>query len=179
MFRQSAIVALLLLTACSQSKPVENAAATGARPPENARLLPLAIRTGTGDRRFDVEVARSPEEQEQGLMFRKSLDPDGGMLFLMDPPRVASFWMKNTLIPLDMLFIRTDGTIAFLKSNATPYSREPVSAGLPVAAVLELRGGRAAELGIQEGDRVRWGRCADPDSRPEEAWRGLDFCPTS
>jgi uncharacterized membrane protein (UPF0127 family) len=107
-------------------------------------------------------------------MFRKSIAADGGMLFPMNPPRTASFWMKNTLIPLDMLFIRTDGSIAFIAANTQPYSREPVSAGVPVTAVLELRGGRAAELGIAEGGRVSWGKCADPagKSRP-----GLDFCP--
>ena len=100
------------------------------------------------------------EEQEQGLMFRKEIAADGGMLFPMEPPRTASFWMKDTLIPLDMLFIHTDGSIAFIKAQAQPYAREPVSAGVPVAAVLELRGGRAAELGIGEGDRVSWGPCA-------------------
>lgn len=108
-------------------------------------------------------------------MFRKSLDADGGMLFPMAPPRTASFWMKDTLIPLDMLFIRTDGTIALVAANAAPYSRVPVSAGVPVAAVLELRGGRAAELGISEGDSVAWGSCVDPASKTNGA---LDFCPS-
>src|SRR3546814_14764840 len=101
---------------------------------------------------ISVEVALTEKQQEQGLMFRKLLAPDGGMLFPMDPPRTASFWMKNTLIPLDMLFIHTDGSIAFLKASAAPYSRAPVSAGIPVAAVLELRGGLAAALGLGEGD---------------------------
>lgn len=164
-----------LLAACSQTAPkAENTTAASA--PKTA-LLPLAIRTAKGDRRFNVEVALTPKEQEQGLMFRKSLAPGSGMLFPMDPPRTASFWMKNTLIPLDMLFIHTDGSIALIKSNAIPYSREPVSAGVPVAAVLELRGGRAAELGIREGDRVRWGACAAPGTRPDEAWDQLNFCP--
>jgi uncharacterized membrane protein (UPF0127 family) len=82
--------------------------------------------------------------------------------------------MKNTVIPLDMLFIRTDGTIAFIASETVPYSREPVSAGVPVAAVLELDGGRARALGIREGDRVSWGRCADPKATTAAE---LDFCP--
>lgn len=111
-------------------------------------------------------------------MFRKELAPDGGMLFPMFPPRTASFWMKDTLIPLDMLFIRTDGTIVFLKANAVPYSREPVSAGVPVAAVLELAGGRAAALGIKEGDRVAWGPCAT-EPQPRRARERLNFCPGS
>lgn len=168
---------LVIVAACSQPVPkADNAAAATQRQPV---LLPLAIRTAGGEHRFNVEIARTEKEQEQGLMFRKSLDADGGMLFPMNPPRTASFWMKNTLIPLDMLFIRTDGTIAFLKANATPYSREPISAGIPVAAVLELRGGRAAELGIGEGDRVQWGDCAKPAAEREKTDPALLFCPSS
>ncbi|WP_313808865.1 DUF192 domain-containing protein [Sphingobium sp.] len=162
---------LALLTACSQSAPkAENTSAPITA--QTAPLLPLTIRTAKGNHRFTVEIALTEKQQEQGLMFRKSLAPDSGMLFPMSPPRTASFWMKNTLIPLDMLFIHTDGSIAFLKASAAPYSREPISAGVPVAAVLELRGGRAAELGIREGDRVHWGDCSAP-SRPNP----LNFCP--
>ncbi|EQA99493.1 hypothetical protein L288_19540 [Sphingobium quisquiliarum P25] len=164
---------LLALAACSPTAPKAEKATSPAS--QQQVLLPLVISTATGTRRFAVEAALTPQQQEQGLMFRKSLEPDGGMLFPMNPPRTASFWMKNTLIPLDMLFIRTDGTIAFIAANTTPYSREPVSAGVPVAAVLELRGGRAAELGIAPGDRVAWGRCADPAGKGPA---GLDFCPS-
>lgn len=169
-----ALIAALMLTACSQSaRQPENSTATTA--PAQTAQIPLLIRSASGrSHRFDVEVARTPQEQEKGLMFRRSLAPDGGMLFPMNPPRTASFWMKNTVIPLDMLFIRTDGTIAFVAAETVPYSREPVSAGVPVAAVLELSGGRAGELGIREGDRVSWGRCADPRAAiPAE----LGFCP--
>ena len=167
---------LLFLAACTPTKPTgsepaDNSAAAGQTAP--LATLPLAIRTAKGEHRFTVEVARTPQEQEQGLMFRTALDADGGMLFPMSPPRTASFWMKNTVIPLDILFIRTDGTIAFIKANATPYSREPVSAGIPVAAVLELRGGHAAELGIAEEDVVSWGACAVPGSASTD----LNFCP--
>ena len=90
-------------------------------------------------------------------MFVRSLDGDQGMIFPYDPPQNVSFWMKNTLIPLDMVFIRADGTIARI-ATAKPLDETPVPAGEPVAAVLELRGGRAAELGIREGDRVEWER---------------------
>ena len=161
-----------LLAACSPTAPKAEKAT--AQTTQQLTLLPLTISTAKDTHRFTVEAALTQQQQAQGLMFRKSLDPDGGMLFPMNPPRTASFWMKNTLIPLDMLFIRTDGTIAFIAANTTPYSRDPVSAGVPVAAVLELRGGRAAELGIAQGDRVAWGRCADPAGKaPAE----LDFCP--
>jgi uncharacterized membrane protein (UPF0127 family) len=175
MIRIAPLFALCLLAACSgqQAATDNNAQAQ----PQAAAPLPLVIRTATGAHRFDVEVARTPQEQEKGLMFRKELAADSGMLFPMDPPRTASFWMKDTLIPLDMLFVHADGTIAFLKANAEPYSRIPVSAGVPVAAVLELRGGRAAELGIKEGDRVSWGNCAAGRPRSDEAWDQLNFCP--
>ena len=158
-----------LLAACSPGAPKTESATSSA---QQVGSVPLTIRTAGGSHRFTVEVALTEKQQEQGLMFRRSLAPDTGMLFPMDPPRTASFWMKNTLIPLDMLFIHTDGSIAFLKANAAPYSREPVSVGIPVAAVLELRGGRAAELGIREGDHVQWGDCtASSSANP------LNFCP--
>src|SRR3546814_17364700 len=89
-------------------------------------------------------------------MFRKELPAKGGMLFPFDPPQVASFWMKNTVIPLDIIFIRPDGSIAFIADKREPYSLVPVSSGQMNSAVLELAGGRAAALGIQKDDVVRW-----------------------
>ena len=103
-----------------------------------------------------MEIARTPEEQATGLMNRGELAPDRGMIFPYDPPRDASFWMKNTLIPLDMIFIRPDGTIARIAENTVPLSLDPVASLEPVAAVLEIAGGRSAELGIRPGDRVTW-----------------------
>jgi uncharacterized membrane protein (UPF0127 family) len=121
--------------------------------------VPLTIRTAAGaQHRFTVEVARTPEEQAQGLMNRPSLAPDRGMIFPHEPPRMASFWMKNTLIPLDIIFVRPDGTIANIAENTVPLSLEPVPSIGPVGAVLELAGGRTAELGIKAGDRVEWAR---------------------
>ena len=119
--------------------------------------MQLTIRSGSRSHGFTVEVARTSDEQSQGLMFRESLGPNQGMLFPFDAPRDAGFWMKNTLIPLDMIFIRADGTIARIAANTEPHSLEPVISGEPVVAVLEIRGGRSAELGIREGDRVEWG----------------------
>ena len=120
--------------------------------------MPLTIHSSTGNHRFTVDVAATPEEQQRGLMFVESLAPDRGMIFPYDPPRDIAFWMKNTLIPLDMVFVRADGTIARIAANATPLSLDPVPSGEPVALVLEIRGGRAAELGVREGDRVEWRR---------------------
>lgn len=89
-------------------------------------------------------------------MNRSSLAPDHGMIFPFDQPRVASFWMKNTLIPLDMVFVRADGTIANIEANTVPLSLQPVISDGPVSAVLEIAGGRSAELGIEAGDKVEW-----------------------
>jgi uncharacterized membrane protein (UPF0127 family) len=119
--------------------------------------VPLTIRSANGVHRFAVEVARTAQQQERGLMFRSALAPDRGMIFPYDPPQDVSFWMKNTLIPLDMVFIRADGTIARI-AHAAPMDLTPVPAGEPVVAVLEIAGGRAAELGVREGDRVEWPR---------------------
>ena len=115
--------------------------------------MPLTIHSASGGHRFTVEVAATPEQQERGLMFRRSLAADRGMIFPYDPPQDVAFWMKNTLIPLDMIFIRSDGTIARI-ANAEAARPDPLPSGEPVAAVLEIRGGRAAELGIKEGDMV-------------------------
>jgi len=118
--------------------------------------VPLTISTASNKHAFRVEVARTEAQQERGLMFRSHLGPDQGMIFPMNPPRMASFWMKNTIIPLDMIFVRADGSIARIAAQTVPYSLAPVSSGEPVAAVLEIAGGRAAELGINEDDKVVW-----------------------
>ena len=120
------------------------------------RLVPLTIVQGTQTHRFTVEVADTPAAQERGLMHRTSLAPDAGMIFPYSPPQYASFWMKNTLIPLDMLFIRADGTIDRIAENTIPESLEPVASGGEVAAVLELAGGTAARLRLDETARVSW-----------------------
>jgi uncharacterized membrane protein (UPF0127 family) len=124
--------------------------------PSGLQQVPLTIQSGTGTHKFTVEVARSQEEQAQGLMNRQSLAPDRGMIFPYDPPQQVAFWMKNTLIPLDMVFIGPDGKIGRIAANTTPMSLDPVPSVDPVSAVLEIAGGRAAELGLKEGDKVSW-----------------------
>ncbi|GGO93233.1 DUF192 domain-containing protein [Stakelama pacifica] len=121
----------------------------------------LSIVSNGETHRFVVKVAGTEAEQQKGLMFRTDIPDDGGMLFAPYPPgggapRVATFWMKNTPSPLDIIFIRPDHTIARIADNTVPFSETPVDSGEPVSAVLELRGGRAAELGIDEGDKVNW-----------------------
>jgi hypothetical protein len=126
------------------------------RSPAGLEQVPLTIVADGKTHRFTVEVAKTPAEQATGLMNRSALAPDRGMIFPFPSPRVASFWMKNTLIPLDMIFVRADGTIANVEANTVPLSLQPVFAVEPVAAVLEIPGGRAAELGIEAGDKVEW-----------------------
>jgi hypothetical protein len=116
--------------------------------------MPLTIETVGGPVRFTVELAATAPEQERGLMYRKSLARDAGMLFDLHSDRRVSFWMKNTLIPLDMVFIKSDGTISTVGANAKPLSLQPIGSREPVRAVLEIPGGRAAELELKPGDRV-------------------------
>ena len=117
--------------------------------------MPLTISTSTKAHQFTVEVAATPEQQERGLMFVKSLAGDRGMIFPYDPPQDVNFWMKNTLIPLDIIFIRSDGTIVRI-TKAKPLDLTPLPSGEPIAGVLEIAGGRAAALGVKEGDMVTW-----------------------
>ncbi len=114
----------------------------------------ITIDTKAGAHSFSVEVAADDESREKGLMFRKAMAPDAGMLFDFHTPQLVSFWMENTILPLDMLFVRADGTIARIKANATPYSRENIPSGEPIQLVIELNAGRAAALGIIEGAKV-------------------------
>jgi uncharacterized protein len=117
---------------------------------------PLVIRTASGaEHRFTVEIARSRAEQEQGLMFRESMAEDRGMLFDWGGMVEAAMWMKNTLIPLDMLFIDADGVILDIFASTVPGSLDVISAGVPVRAVLELNAGTAKRLGLKAGDRVQ------------------------
>jgi uncharacterized membrane protein (UPF0127 family) len=133
-----AVIAVAVLMACSsaQAESLEIVGKDGAR------------------HAFKVEIASTAQERRAGLQFRERMAPDHGMLFVMDKAEVELFWMKDTLIPLDMLFIAPDGTIAKIHENAKPGDLTPISSGVPVSAVLEINGGRAAELGIAAGDKV-------------------------
>jgi hypothetical protein len=115
---------------------------------------PLTIQTAKGPVRLTVEMATTWQQQQTGLMFRKTVAANAGMLFDFVTENPQAFWMKNTLIPLDMLFIKADGTIVRIAANTTPLSEDPVPSYEPVRAVLEIAGGRAAELGLRPGDRA-------------------------
>ena len=115
----------------------------------------LSIISGTGRHRFEVEVADTGEARARGLMFRRELAADAGMLFDFGQDREVAFWMRNTLIPLDLLFIEKTGRIAHVARNAVPLSEELIPSQAVVRFVLEVPGGRAAELGVGVGDVVQ------------------------
>jgi len=159
--------AALLFTSCSllangDSKSAnnssENCVAGAEQGKSEAGLdqLSLCITSGDKSHGFTVEMARTPAEQSKGLMFRESLADDRGMLFPYQQPSILSFWMKNTVIPLDIIFIRADGSIESIAANTIPYSLESVSSEELVTAVLEIRGGLAAEKDIKPGDIINW-----------------------
>jgi uncharacterized protein len=126
-------------------------------------LLPLAacsdetrlvIHTQTGDHTFTVEVVDTPESRAQGLMYRQSLADDAGMLFDFEEVREVSFWMRNTFIPLDMIFISPDGTVETVHEQAQPLDPTSIPSGVPVRFVLEIPGGRSAAIGLRPGDTI-------------------------
>jgi uncharacterized membrane protein (UPF0127 family) len=114
----------------------------------------LTIDTAKGPAHFTVELATTPAQRELGLMFRQALPPDAGMLFIYPDEESVAFWMKNTLIPLDMLFIGADGHIRRIAERAVPLSETPIPSVDPVEAVLEVNGGTVERLGIRQGDLV-------------------------
>jgi uncharacterized membrane protein (UPF0127 family) len=152
-------LALALLLPVAACQPSASSAVAFERSPAGLEQMPLTITDAKGKaHKFIVEVARTPEEQAHGLMDRQSLAPDRGMIFPYQPPQPVAFWMKNTLIPLDMVFISPGGKILRIEANTVPLSLDPVGSGDAVEAVLELNGGRSVELGIAAGDRVSWKR---------------------
>ncbi|MEE4287936.1 MAG: DUF192 domain-containing protein [Erythrobacter sp.] len=156
----------LLAVACSPVDAAQDApaapateAATGSddarHPISGLELIEVTVDTGEKRIPFTTEVAASRAEQSRGLMFREELADDEAMIFPNDPPQMRSFWMKNTPIGLDIVFIGPDRRILNIET-AVPYSLESVPSAGPVIAVFEIRGGLAAELGIEPGDKVEW-----------------------
>jgi uncharacterized membrane protein (UPF0127 family) len=155
-------IALLtgLLAACSPQPAAEAtpsaAPVASVHPVSGLEVIPLTVTSGDAVHRFAVEVAASPEAQSRGLMFRTELGDGEGMIFPSDPPQVRSFWMKNTPLPLDIIYIGEDGRILNIHAMTTPYSLDSLYSTGITSGVLELRGGRAEELGIEPGDLVEW-----------------------
>ncbi|MBW4022116.1 MAG: DUF192 domain-containing protein [Proteobacteria bacterium] len=146
-------VTLGLATASGTGAALAQSEPTGPQP--TLPREPLTIIDDNGHPHlFHVELATTPQEQETGLMFRTSVPADGGMLFVFPTVQPEPFWMKNTLVPLDMVFINPDGTIRAIAENTVPESLAAVDSGGPVLAVLELQGGLTAKENISVGDRV-------------------------
>ena len=140
---------VLPLAACSNGATTQ--AQTTASASDDFRAV---IHTSSGDYTFTIEIADTPQEHSRGLMYRQSLAPDAGMLFDYGTERNVSFWMQNTYIPLDMVFIAADGTVKHIHDNAKPMDPTSIPSKFPVRFVLEIPGGRAAEIGLKAGDKV-------------------------
>ena len=121
----------------------------------NFELSKLSVQSKSVSHEFSVEVARTERQQRQGLMFRRSLAENAGMLFLYPVAQVLKMWMKNTYFPLDMLFIAADGRIVHIVQRAVPGSLETISSGEIAKAVLEVNGGTTSRLNIKRGDRIK------------------------
>lgn len=159
--RAIAFACASVLSACSpqtsaETTPSNEPAQSASHPVSGLRVVPLTVTGAAGTHRFDVEVADTDQAQQQGLMFRTELPDDEGMIFPYEGITAQSFWMKNTPLALDIIFVGPNGTISNIAAMTTPYSLDPVYSIGPVLAVLELRGGLAAELGIVPGDKVEW-----------------------
>lgn len=157
------MVGIALLAACSPGEGTSARAQAPAAAAQNMRhpvsgleVIDLVVERGTTKLPFKVELAASPEAQSKGLMFRTELGDNEGMLFPSAAPEPRSFWMKNTPLSLDIIFVGADGRITNIEDNTVPYSLDPVQSSGYAIAVLELRAGRAKELGIVAGDRVVW-----------------------
>jgi uncharacterized protein len=146
----------LLLLGCSTSSIHSTAPAVAQVAAEPQQALPITAKATYKDQVIQLEVAKTPDQQETGLMNRPPLPDDRGMLFPFEPPRPVVFWMKNTPSPLDMVFL-LNGEVKAIAANAEPCTADPCAtygSGTAVNQVIELRSGRAAELGLAVGDRV-------------------------
>lgn len=161
--------AALVLAACSpgaeagladtrsqQTQSRSGPQAPSRHPVSGLQIVPLTVTSGSTVHRFAVEMADTPAAQQKGLMFRTELGPNEGMFFPSDPPALRSFWMKNTPLALDIIFVGPDRRILNIAADTQPYTMESVVSDGVTSGVLELRGGRAAELGLKPGDRVEW-----------------------
>lgn len=155
LFSLISILALAVLTSAGGSYgPAVAQSATITGPQTGLRVERLLIRTPRGTRVFRVEIADTPRTRDIGMMWRTEVPRGTGMLFDFKAPQPATFWMENTLSSLDLIFIRSDGTIANILANATPLSRAVIPSAGPVLGVLEIGAGEARRLGIAPGQKV-------------------------
>lgn len=149
----AAMLFVLPLAACSDPFVDEAVAATPAR----REVVNVRIETDKRVHSYKAEVARTPEQQAQGLMYRKAMARDAGMIFPFPQPRMASFWMANTLLPLDIIFISPEGRVINV-GEGVPLSTATVESTAPAGSVLELNRGEAARIGLKAGDRISWSK---------------------
>ena len=139
---------LLFLFACEPANSYQDGQ------PQDLPLETLSVETATGVQTFGVQIAKTLRQKQTGLMFRTEMPADQGMMFTYKYPEVVGFWMRNTYIPLDIIFVRADGTIANIARNTIPMSLDNVSSDGYVTGVFEINGGLAETLGIEPGDKV-------------------------
>lgn len=151
-----ALLLALLLAAPLLPQPAIAREAVAGKPQTGLKVVPLTITSGGKELHYKVEVAATEDQQATGMMFRTKVPPATGMIFPMNPPREASFWMRNTLVPLDIIFIGADGRVRNIVADAVPHSETPLNSIGQIAAVLELAGGEAARVGLKPGDRIKW-----------------------
>lgn len=149
-----------LVAACSpqpaaEATPTAEASAPSRHPESGLAVIPLTVTSASGAHRFRVEVAATPADQQKGLMFRTAMGADEGMIFPNSPPQQRAFWMHNTVIPLDIIYIGPDRRILNIVYGE-PYNDMSLPSAGPVINVLELNAGRSAALGIKPGDLVTW-----------------------
>lgn len=146
------------MTPAAACNSVEEAPAAAVAP-SGLEIVETTVTTQAGETHvFETEVARTRAQQNRGLMFRDSLEPNQGMIFVYDRPDMLSFWMKNTYIPLDIIYVGVDNKIINIHENTIPLRLEPYPSFDEAILVLEIAGGRSAELGIAAGDTVEWQR---------------------
>lgn len=153
--RLIAAAGLIILAALAPpltAQPIDTPSKLAANP--TLRSVPLTLRARGKIHHYTVEVAATPLEQERGLMFRTTMARHQGMIFLFDPPKQATFWMENTVLPLDLIFIAPDNRVLSIGADAKPFSKDIIDSGGVVGAVLELNAGEAARIGLRVGDRV-------------------------
>lgn len=158
--RALAALAAMGLAACSpdaggEVAEVETAPSVATHPVSGLEIIPVTITTGESSHVIQAELAATPQDQARGLMFRNELGPDEGMIFPYPDVRPLSFWMRNTVIPLDLIFIDEANTVINI-GKGVPYSETSIASERPGIAVLELYEGRAEELGIEPGDTIEW-----------------------
>jgi len=137
-------------------------------PAQAMRRETLKLLTAQGVQAIDVEITYTQEEKAQGLMFRTRLDDKSGMLFFYETPQEITMWMRNTYIPLDMVFIRANGTVHRIETRTEPLSEDIIASRGDVTACLELAGGAAERLGLKPGDRVEHRFFQPGDKRPKK-----------